>query len=156
MFKNIGRKIKGLAKVIFVISVVLCVIGALVAAIGVGVGAAQSCGSYRSSSGAAGFFAGLGTFIVIAGFGFLFSWIGSFFTYGLGQLIDDTENNRKTNEQILAKLQSAPVQNAPAAPKAAPVPPVAPQQPAQWVCPNCRSTNDAAATFCTNCGTRKA
>ncbi len=152
MFKNIGGKIKALAKVLFIISVVLCVIGAIVAGIGAGASTAMSCGSYRSGSGVAGFFAGLGTFIVTAGLGFLFAWIGSFFTYGLGQLIEDTEINRKTNQEILKKLDNGAAP-APAAPV---TPPPAPQKPTTWTCPNCHTVNDEHSAFCFNCGTRKA
>lgn len=164
MFKNIGGKIKGLAKVLFVIFVIIFALSALVAAIAIGISTAQSCGSYRDPNGAAGFFAGLGTFILIAGLGFLFSWIGTFFTYGLGQLIEDTEINRKTNQQILNKLNAAPAAPekpaAPArpaapAPEPAPAAPVQPQQPTTWICPNCHSTNESIAVFCTNCGMRK-
>ena len=131
MFRNIGGKIKGLAKVIFIISVI-----------------------------AAGFFAGFGIFILVAGVGFLVSWIGSFFMYGLGQLIEDTEINRRTNQQILAKLNAAPAAPAPApAPKAepmAPAAPVMPPQPQKWVCQNCGTENEESSLFCFNCGTRKA
>ena len=147
MFKNIGGKIKTLAKVLFIISVIVFALSAAVAAIYVGRMTAYSCGGYAyhssSRNGVAGFFAGLGTFIVGAGVGFLISWIGSFFMYGLGQLIEDTEINRKTNQEILKKLQSAPEQ------------PKAPEQPAGWVCAKCGTVNTDESNFCYNCGTRK-
>ncbi len=73
MFKNIGGKIKGLAKVI-------CFVGF---AISVVAGSGMMC-SYHSSDPMAGM--GLAVMIV----GPLVSWIGSFFCYGFGELIENT------------------------------------------------------------------
>lgn len=156
MFNNIGGKIKGLAKVIFIISVIVWAICALIAAIGTGIAAAESCGSYRYPDSAAGFLAGFGIFILGAGIGFLVSWIGSFFMYGLGQLIEDTEINRRTNQQILAKLSAAPAAPACKAEPAAPVVPAEPAKPKTWICRSCGTENEESSLFCFNCGTRKA
>ncbi len=156
MFKNIGRKIKTLALVLFWIELVLGVLAAL----GSGIAMIVTEGRYNGMM----IVAGVATIVIGSGLVFLFAWIGSFFMYGLGQLIDDTEINRKTNQQILEKLNAqpaapvvnrqpaAPVVNAqPAAPVVnTPVPPVT-----SWVCPKCGNVNDLNAQFCTNCGTRK-
>ncbi|MBQ6236269.1 MAG: zinc ribbon domain-containing protein [Clostridia bacterium] len=150
MFKNIGRKIKTLALVLFWIELVTGVLAAL----GGGMMLIVTEGRHNTMMIV------LGVAIVIIGSGlvFLLAWIGSFFMYGLGQLIDDTEINRKTNQQILEKLNSKPVEKAPVVntPPAepvvnTPVPPVT-----SWVCPKCGNVNDLNAQFCTNCGTRKA
>ena len=62
-----------------------------------------------------------GLLLMIGGVGgsFLVAWIGSFFLYGYGQLIDDTQNNRKTNEQILEALAKRSIDRV--EPAAAPV-----------------------------------
>ena len=77
MYNNIGKKIKMLAKVICWIGIIASVIfGLFMIAVG----------SQTYYGGGA---------IVVSGFiimivGSLFSWIGSFFTYGFGELIDKT------------------------------------------------------------------
>ena len=85
MFKNIGRKIKGLAAVICWIGIVISVIGGIVLVI-------AAFSSFKWDSKGAGF----GMVLVIlagmltAGIGILFSWLGSFMLYGYGELIDRT------------------------------------------------------------------
>lgn len=75
MFDNIGKKIKGLATIICWIGIVASIFG------GFGVWVAFSNGP-----------GGLLFFLVIAGVGSLFSWIGSFVLYGFGELIDKVAN----------------------------------------------------------------
>lgn len=72
MFKNIGGKIKGLAKVI-------CIVGI---AISIVVGIGMICSGYN------GAMVGMGFAVMIVGS--LVSWIGSFFAYGFGELIENT------------------------------------------------------------------
>ena len=72
MFKNIGGKIKGLAKVI-------CGVGM---AISVFVGLGMIC------TGCNGAMVGMGFAVMLVGP--LVSWIGSFFVYGFGELIENT------------------------------------------------------------------
>lgn len=70
MFNNIGSKIKALAKVICWIGIIASIIG------GIGcIVADEDMILYG---------------LLIAIFGSLFSWIGSFFTYGFGELIDNS------------------------------------------------------------------
>ena len=76
MFDNIGAKIKTLAKVICWIGIIFSVIAGIA---GIVNGTAQSV------------VAGITTIIV----GCLMSWIGSFFAYGFGQLIENTDEIRK-------------------------------------------------------------
>ena len=83
MFNNIGGKIKTLAKVLCWIGIIASIIFGL-AMIVVGNGR-----SYNAS----GPVALLGVLYMVLGS--LFSWIGSFFAYGFGQLIEDTEEIRE-------------------------------------------------------------
>ena len=82
MFENIGSKIKALAKVICWVGIILSlIIGIIMLASGGDVGS------------------GVGLVVIIVGC--LGSWIGSFFTYGFGELIEKTteiaENTKSFN-----------------------------------------------------------
>ena len=158
MFKNIGRKIKMLALVLFWIELVIGVLAAL----GGGILVIILEGRYDTLM----ILLGVAIIVIGSGLVFLFAWIGSFFMYGLGQLIDDTEINRKTNQQILEKLNDRPTEKAPVvnARRAEPVVDTTPAEPVvetpvppvtSWVCPKCGNSNDLSAHFCINCGTRK-
>ena len=71
MYDNIGSKIKTLAQVVFIIMAVISII-----------------------SGVIIIFSDDGAFIIgilTAGIGVLLSWIGTFFLYGFGQLIENTD-----------------------------------------------------------------
>ena len=95
MFSNIGAKIKKLSVVICWIGIAASVIAGIVFFVAAGqVGSYSSYGS--SSSGAMVLFG----FLSII-FGSLLSWLGSFFTYGFGELIE-------TNQQIRDGLAAAP------------------------------------------------
>ena len=156
MFRNIGRKIKTLALVLFWISLASGVIASLIG------------GIVRFIDGrVAMIFAGIGIIIFGAAFSFLVSWIGSFFMYGFGQLIDDTEINRQTNQQILRRLESGSASAAsnpdgfrPTYRPAAPAAPVSQNAPvrsdgpaAGWYCKKCGMKNESVAKFCLRCGT---
>ena len=78
MFDNIGGKIKALAKV-------LCWLG-IIASVISGIAIIVMASQNRYSSGT-GVVSGLLTIVL----GCLGSWIGSFFTYGFGQLIENTD-----------------------------------------------------------------
>ena len=90
MFSNIGGKIKTLAKVLCWIGIAASLITGI-AAISSGNTAVRVNGSYSNVSGTA---AGIAVIII----GCLASWIGSFFAYGFGQLIEDTAAIRKNTE----------------------------------------------------------
>ena len=82
MFENIGSKIKALAKVICWVGIIISLIAGIV---------------MLASGGDVG--SGVGLVVIIVGcFG---SWIGSFFTYGFGELIEKTteiaENTKSLN-----------------------------------------------------------
>ena len=69
MFDNIGQKIKKLATVVCWLGIIASIVTGLI------------------FMAAGGFFIGF----VIAVFGSVASWIGSFFTYGYGQLIENSD-----------------------------------------------------------------
>ena len=84
MFSNIGKKIKGLAKLVCWIGIIaFAIIGGMQIVDGVKNSVTQDIIN--------------GSIIVVAGF--FGSWISSFFAYGFGELIDKTaeiaENTRK-------------------------------------------------------------
>ena len=82
MYNNIGKKIKGLAKVIAYGGIFICSLG--------GIAAFLAMSSDWQTEDIA--FIGL----VIAVIGSLVCWISGFFTYGFGELVDQTmEINNK-------------------------------------------------------------
>jgi len=74
LFSNIGKKIKTLASVVAWLGIILC--------------------------GVLGFFLTIATgrieWLLIAAIGALISWISSFVLYGFGQLIENTDEIRKS------------------------------------------------------------
>ena len=90
MFSNIGSKIKKLASILCWVGIIASVIGGIVCFV-----IAGQLGSYG------------GGMMVLYGFlaiivGSLLAWIGSFFTYGFGELIE-------TNQQIRDGLAGQPM-----------------------------------------------
>ena len=100
MFNNIGSKIMKLAKVLCWLGIIASVIaGILIMVVGANINASVSRSYYYSSSNSNS----NGSFI-LTGFltmilGSLFSWIGSFFTYGFGQLIENTDYIRNNTQR---------------------------------------------------------
>lgn len=76
MFGNIGGKIKGLATAISVIGIGVSVICGIIMIIAGG------------ATGDSGVTIGMGFAVMIIGS--LLSWVGSFFAYGFGELIENT------------------------------------------------------------------
>lgn len=102
MFNNIGKKIKALAKAVCWIGIIFSWVLAIVFAI-----------FYFYFSG--GFYddgdiiIGLLVTLVIGGVGTIFSWLGSFFTYGFGELVDKTQEiaiNTSLNPSTFNKQHS--------------------------------------------------
>ena len=87
MFDNIGGKIKNLATVICVVGIIASVILAIVL---------WSQNDRYNPTVALGFGVLIG--------GCVGSWVGSFFMYGFGELIEETTRNRQINEEIMKKL----------------------------------------------------
>ena len=87
MFNNIGHKIKTLAKILCWIGIVLSfIIG--IAIMASGNGSLTINGNYANVSPVV-----IGIFYIIIGC--LVSWVGSFFAYGFGQLIENTDEIKK-------------------------------------------------------------
>lgn len=98
MFNNIGSKIKTLAKVLCGIGIcVSIIIGGFVMASG-----NSTYYGYRYYNRAMGW-AGAGIIIL----GSLFSWIGSFFIYGFGELIENSAESKK----LLQKLNGIEIES---------------------------------------------
>ena len=131
MFNNIGGKIKGLAKFLFWLEFIGMGLACLIAGI-------IAISHDEPAPGLLLIFIGIPLV-------FLFAWISAFFMVGFGQLIEDTEKNRKTSEAILRNMggASAPSYSQPIA-----------DNPASdtWVCPTCGSVNDMSSNYCTRCG----
>ncbi len=89
MFKNIGKKIKTLAKVFCWLGIICFTIVGLIAM-------SSGYGEYGSS-------VIMGILIILVGF--LVSWIGSFLLYGFGELIDSSQRTAEILED--AELRRA-------------------------------------------------
>lgn len=152
MFDRIGEKIKTLAVISFALGVLASLIGAI---------ALWAANSHRNPT----VFAGI---CVLVG-GSLASWIGSFFTYGFGELIEETSRNREINQQILNRL-NAQVGKADAGSILHDVPiafsessPSAPRHEVKpltatgngWVCKSCGTRNISSDLMCKDCGKYK-
>ena len=87
MYEDIGGKIKGLAKTVCIIGIVIsCIYGVIMLFVG----------------GLAGFFAG----ILIAGIGSLSSWLGTLMMYGFGEMIDAQITAANNTTLILGTLRA--------------------------------------------------
>lgn len=106
MFSNIGKKIKVLASVICWIGIIASIITAIIFF-------ANALDGWNEE-----FFIMMGLLTLIVGP--LLSWIGSFFTYGFGELVDKTCD--------IEKKLAPPVRRAPEQEEAAVYPPVPPYQ----------------------------
>ena len=98
MFKNIGKKIKTLATVLFWVLVIFSAVGGIILALFLAKPMEAAVGEVWSDVLC------VLILIVTAGIGFLLDWIMMAFIYGFGELIDDTEFTRQTNYQILMRL----------------------------------------------------
>ncbi len=87
MFNHIGRKIKGLAKFICWIGILLSIL------VGVVIIAGGDASELSDAVEGAEQLAGMGWIggVLVIIIGSLASWIGSFFMYGFGQLIENTD-----------------------------------------------------------------
>ena len=91
MFSNIGGKIKVLAKVLCGIGIILSIISGI---------AVMASGNNRVAiNGTYAIISPVIIGIVVIVFGCLMSWIGSFFAYGFGQLIENTDEIRKNTSR---------------------------------------------------------
>ena len=94
MWDNIGVKIKVLAKIIAWVGIISSVIGGISL---ISQGAELNQSSWGGSGGSILILSGFGTIII----GTIFSWIGSFFMYGFGELIENSQKQTKLQRQLL-------------------------------------------------------
>lgn len=158
MFENIGGKIKSLAVVMCGIGIVISVIGAI----------AFWCNHdpYYHPTIAIGFGVLIG--------GCVGSWIGSFFTYGFGELIEMTQQNNQYLAQMAQQMEhqteqlaqlslgrrrrtgdEAPAQSAVAQHTAntnASLLGRSTLPSGGWVCSKCAAKNTSMAMYCKECG----
>lgn len=166
MYNNIGGKIKKLA-------VVICVLGmiaSLIAAITIwaaGSSLSRSSSYYGYSSGY-GYSFGGSTFLVgllVLALGALGSWIGGFFMYGFGELIENSERTSAATEQLVRLLQDdgdSPRQNGKSSRTvnskpnylSHSTPPVS-NITTGWMCAECGTLNSNETDYCKGCGAYK-
>ena len=152
MFDNIGGKIKTLATVVCFLGIGASIIAAI---------ALWAQNDRYTPTIALGFGVLIG--------GCLASWIGSFFMYGFGELIEETTRNREINYQILLKLdkEAGSERQSPAAVRDVPVAfanstrmaRVAPLRSnvtsGGWTCKKCGTLNRTGDISCKDCGAYK-
>lgn len=166
MYKNIGGKIKGLAKFFCTLGIIFSI---LIALLLVGLGMMNGDTTTLIVCAIGG--------VVYAFLGSLIAWLSTIMLYAFGQQVEMQEKSAVLLEKILNKLnaapQPAPQPVAPPAPK--PIPPmpkyeapkpVAPPapQPVEPVlpkveapkptCPKCGATVAEGSAFCTSCGNK--
>ena len=149
IFSNPGRRIKGCAKALFVVEIMIAIIG----------------GIAMIASDDDMFLLALLTVAIGIAAGF----VTALFLYAFGELVESTQENRDINRQILLTLggnapqapqapqhapQYAPQQSAPAAPRPAPVP-SGDTTPGVWYCRACGNATSNAYATCTQCGLPK-
>ncbi|MCL2866655.1 MAG: hypothetical protein FWF47_02725 [Clostridia bacterium] len=145
MFKNIGGKIKGLAKAITFLGIV----GSLVYAIVIWVQA----GKLRYGGDAL-----VGTGFLVLTVGSLASWISSLALYGFGQLIENSETIKSTLSSIAPIVKSTSNVSTGNQPIPKPIPSSNEPIPTSninwdfWRCKKCYEKNPSASRFCKSCG----
>ena len=144
MFDDIGGKIKALAKVTCGLGIAASIIGAFALW-------AQNS-SYNPTM-----FAG----VLVLVLGSLASWIGSFFTYGFGQLIENTNTIHLDNLKIQELLKKPKEENASSTTVTHPMRRSQSQSTEsllsndEWECAFCGMRNAKRTNSCINCGWRR-
>lgn len=92
MFSNIGKKIKVLAKVLCWVGIVCSVLTGIAFIVHGGNATLTVNGEYSSAPALL-----IGILVIV--FGSLASWISSFFAYGFGQLIENTDQIRENTSR---------------------------------------------------------
>lgn len=105
MFKNIGKKIKTLAKVVCWLGIIGGIISGLSL---IAVGAAGS-GIIVNANGSASFVGGMA--LIIAGVILLvllplLAWVSSFMLYGFGDMVDNVSELKQSNEEMLNRVSN--------------------------------------------------
>lgn len=144
MFDDISGKIKALAKVACGLGIAASIIGAFALWV--------QNSSYNPTT-----FAG----VLVLVLGSLASWIGSFFTYGFGALIENSETLHADNLKIQELLKTQQGESASSTPAVHPVR-IAKSQSSEsllsndeWECAACGMRNSKRTNSCINCGRRR-
>lgn len=132
LFENSGAQIQKIAKIIFYVSAVLALVLGIVIVVVVG-----------DSTDEFGLCTILG--VVVAGYGMLMAYLASLFLSSYGELVQNTEENRKVNEEILKYLKKQE-------PEVAPAVPAASVHTNTWKCVNCGTENSSNHAMCKKCG----
>lgn len=148
MFDNVGRKIKALVKIVFIISCIGAGIAVFISFIG-------ACGS-KDGSGWAGFFIAL----LSAAAAVFFSWIGSFVLYGYGEMVENSDITQYYTKKIYDELHEEPNETTHNTGSHSSSMSNFRQQALGtnyncWTCKNCKEDNPNTSVFCQNCGDHK-
>lgn len=144
MFDDIAGKIKALAKVTCGLGIAASIMGAF---------ALWAQSSPYNSTTSAG--------VLVLVLGSLASWIGSFFTYGFGQLIENTNTIHSDNLKIQELLKEPKEENASSTTEAHPTRTSQFQSVEslhsndEWECTVCGMRNSKRTNSCINCGHRR-
>lgn len=146
MFRNIGRKIKGYAKIIFVIYAALFTLAGIIAGISLIASGAQLMRYSRYYGGGGGLliFLGIMAIILIPAIGLLISYISTMFMYGFGELVDSNQQMNEKMDAIITCMGGSK-------PEQITANTAAPAQP-NWTCASCGASNQYDSKFCIKCG----
>lgn len=146
MFNNIGGKIKMLAGV-------TCALGMI----------ASACGAIALWTQNSRYTPTIFLGVLVLGLGCLGSWVGSFFTYGFGQLIENTDNIHTDNMEIQRLLRkqnedrtgSTSAVNRASTNTSKRWDNESTPTNEEWICPNCGLRNSRYVDRCINCDTKR-
>ena len=135
MFNDIGKKIKGLAKILSWVGIIASCITGIV---------------FLALASHDGLFALYG--LLTAAVGSLLSWVGGFFVYGFGELIDKEDKIYKLLGGEDAVPAEAPQTSANQTASAGQTS-LAKEAQSHWFCPNCGRSYEFWVKKCVDCGT---
>ena len=132
MFENIGGKIKGLAKIICWLGIIICVITGIVLF-------SQAGDTYNRSAKTTLIVTGL---LIMVG-GSVLSWVSSFVLYGFGELVENSSTiaTNMNSKQTVSDSRTGESSGTTSSGK-------------YWTCPNCKKQNPLTTSICI-CGTPK-
>ena len=130
MWDNIGGKIKGLAKIIALLGIISSIIGGIV---------------FFNIDGS-GMYVGIGFATIFLGS--LFSWIASWFMYGFGELIENSESIKYNTSKISDTSRNKPINESFDGNVSKPRTPSGDT----WICKHCGTINSTAYDSCEGCG----
>lgn len=143
MYKNIGGKIKGLAKFFCTLGIIFSVLIALVLC-GLGVASGEEVAAIVCIIGG----------VVYVLVGILIAWLSTIMLYAFGQQVEMQEKSAVLLEKILNKMSAAPAPQPVAPPAPKPIPPMPKYEAPKPVCPKCGAAVSEGAAFCTACGNK--